>query len=215
MAAAASASTALSDLVARARDNRPEILAARARAAAAEADTVYQRSLAIRHLGATFGFKESHGSTSMIAAISVPIPLFDRNRGEVKRATSEAIAARKEVAWSERRVEAEVEGAYDAAKQLIAQSGPLQRSIVDRAAEAHRITLAAYQEGATSLLQVLDASRALADARLMFYRTSLSLHQGLFDLAMAAANEPMPSMSILHAASASSAAGSVNAGGRR
>ncbi len=212
---ATAVSAALSDLVSRARDNRPELLAARARATAADADIVYQRSLAIRHVGATFGFKESRGSTSMIAAVSVPIPLFDRNRGEVKRATNDAIAARKELAWSERRVEAEVEGAYDAAQQLAAQGGTLQRSIVDRAAEAHRITLAAYQEGATSLLQVLDASRTLADARLAFYRTLLALHQSLFDLAMAAANEPVPSVSILHAASASSAADSVTTGGSR
>ena len=49
----------------------------------------------------------------------------------------------------------------------------------------------------------------------MFYRTLLSLHQGLFDLAMAAANEPVPSLSILQPAPATPAEGSANAGGSR
>jgi cobalt-zinc-cadmium efflux system outer membrane protein len=215
LASAAAASSTLSDLLARARERRPEILAARSRVAAADADTAYQRSLAVRQIGATFGFKQSNGESSMIAALSVPIPLFDRNQGEVRRAASDAIAAQKDLAWSERRVEAEVQGAYDAAQQLRAQAGALQQSIVDRAAEAHRITLAAYQEGATSLLQVLDASRTLVDARLLYYRMLLGLHQGLFDLAMAAGAEPFTAVSVLDAAPPLSTAGSVSAGGTR
>jgi outer membrane protein, heavy metal efflux system len=208
-------SMALSDLLARARDQRPEIVAARARVAAAGADTAYQRTLLVRHLGATFGFKQHRGDSTMIAALSVPVPLFDRNRGEIQRAANEAIAVQKELSWAERRVEADVQGAYDAAQQLGAQAGVRQRSTVDRAAEAHRITLAAYQEGATSLLQVLDAARTLADARLTYYRTMLAQQQSAFDLALAAGMEPLPSISILQPAPAPSASGPANEGASR
>lgn len=209
-APAVTASMALSDLFARAREQRPEIVAARARVAAAGAETDYQRTLVVRHLGATLGFKQVNGDSTMIAAISVPVPLFDRNRGEVQRATHEAIATQKELSWAERRVEAEVQGAYEAAQQLGAQAGTRQRSMVDRAAEAHRITVAAYQEGATSLLQVLDAARTLADARLTYYRTTLTQQQSAFDLALAAGIEPLPSISILQPVPAPSASGSPN-----
>jgi cobalt-zinc-cadmium efflux system outer membrane protein len=203
-------SMGLSDLLARAREQRPEMVAARARVAAAGAETDYQRRLLVRHLGATLGFKQINGDSTMIAAVSVPVPLFDRNRGEIQRATNEAIATQKELRWAERRVEAEVQGAYEAAQQLGAQAGTRQRSVLDRAAEAHRITVAAYQEGATSLLQVLDAARTLADARLTYSRTMLAQQQSAFDLALAAGIEPLPSVSILEPVPVSSESGSVS-----
>jgi outer membrane protein, heavy metal efflux system len=196
-APAAPVSMGLADLLSRAKEQRPEMLAARARVAAATAQTDYQRTLIVRQLGATLGFKQVAGDSTMVAGVSVPIPIFDRNKGEIQRATNEAIAIQKELSWTTRRVEAEVEGAYDAAQQLGAQAGARQRSTVDRAAEAHRITLAAYQEGATSLLQVLDAARTLADARLTYYRTLLTQQQSAFDLALAAGLEPLASVSIL------------------
>jgi cobalt-zinc-cadmium efflux system outer membrane protein len=215
VSATPAALSALSAFIARARENRPELLAARARVSAAEAETAFQRTLSIRQVGATFGLKRLNGGSTMIAGISVPIPVFDRNRGEIQRAASETIAAERELAWADRRVEAEVQGIYDAAQQLAVQAAGLQRSFVDRAADSHRITLAAYQEGATSLLQVLDASRTLADARLTYYRMVLAQQQSVFDLALAAGTEPIPSISILHAPAPSSDAGSRDGGGHR
>jgi cobalt-zinc-cadmium efflux system outer membrane protein len=180
--------------------------------AAADAVAAYQRTLAIRQVGATFGFKQMDGDRTMIAGVSVPVPLFDRNRGEIQRATSEVIATQKELAWAERRVDAEVQGAYEAAQQLGAQAGPRQRSMVDRAAEAHRITVAAYQEGATSLLQVFDAARTLADTRLTYSRTMVTQQQSVFDLALAAGLEPLPSISIFQGASVPSTGATANGG---
>lgn len=207
---AAAPSMALSDLLARAREQRPEIVAARARVAAARAEVDYQRRLVLRDLGATLGFKQVNGDRTMIAGLTVPIPLFDRNRGAIQRTTNEAIATGKELAWAERRVEAEVLGAFEAAQQLGAQAGTRQRSMVDRATEARRITVAAYQEGATSLLQVLDAARTLAETRLTYYRTLLTQQQSTFDLALAAGIEPLPSISILQPAPVAPSSGGAN-----
>lgn len=181
---------ALADYVARAREQRPEIVSARARVAAAAADIEYQRRLAVRQLGATVGFKRSVGNNSFLGGVSIPIPLFDQNRGEVQRATGESLAAQKELAWSERSVAAEVQGAYDAAQQLSAQLSALQNAFVERAGEADRITLAAYQEGAATLLQVLDTTRALSETRLIYYRLLLAQQQSMVDLALAVGNEP-------------------------
>ena len=200
----ANALSPLIDFVTQARQRRPELVAARARASAANAETAYQRRLTVRQLGATFGFKHASGSNSatdsnnsLIAGVSVPIPLFDRNRGEIQRATGEFVAAEQELAWAERAIAAEVQGAYDAAQRLSAQMSSLQGSYIDRADEANRITLAAYQEGAASLLQVLDASRTLAEVRLTYYRALFAQRQSVFDLALAAGNEPVAALSIV------------------
>ena len=183
--------------VTQARERRSEVLSAGARVSAASAETAVQHALTVRQIGATFGFKRTEGDNSMIAGLSVPVPLFDRNRGEVQRATGELLAARQELAWTERIVAAEVEGAYYAAERLSAQVSTLAPSFLDRADEANRITLGAYQEGAATLLQVLDAARALADARLTYSRAVLAQHESLFDLAMASGDEPETALNAL------------------
>lgn len=169
---------------------RPDVLAARARARAASSDVSLQRALAVRQLGATFGSKRTAGTSTMIAGLSIPLPLFDRNRGEVERARGERIAAEQEVRWTERRASAEVLGAYDAAMILTKQVDALQRDFLSRAEESRRVALAAYREGAVPLLQVLDATRTLADARLAFYRARYAQQDAVLALHVAAGLDP-------------------------
>lgn len=164
---------------------RPDVIAARERAAAARAEVGYQRTLTVRQLGATFGSKRTPDGVSALLALSVPVPLFDRNRGEIERAAALRTAAEQELAWTERQAAAEVRAAYDAARLLAAQSARLRGSFLGRAEESRRIALAAYREGAVSLLQVLDASRTLADARQMYYRTVIDERQSVLELRVA------------------------------
>jgi len=77
---------------------RGEVRAARERLAAASAGVTTERRMLIRQLGATIGTKQMAGTTSMIAGLSLPIPLFDANRGEVQRASAERDAAAFELA---------------------------------------------------------------------------------------------------------------------
>jgi cobalt-zinc-cadmium efflux system outer membrane protein len=176
--------------VTRAREHRSEVLGASARVAAATADTDLQRALTVRQVGATFGLKRVGGANSMIAGLSVPLPLFDRNRGEVQRADAELLAAEQERSWAERVVSAEIQAAYDGAERLSAEVSRLQPSFLNRAEDVNRITIGAYQEGAATLLQVIDAARTLGDARLTYFRAVIAQRQSVFDLAMAAGEEP-------------------------
>jgi outer membrane protein TolC len=100
------------------------------------------------------------------------------------------IETAQELSWNERTALAEVEGLYGAVDRLSAQVFPLKNTFLDRADEAHRITMAAYQEGAATLLQVLDAARTRAEARLTYYRAVLIQQQTAYDLAIAAGQEP-------------------------
>jgi len=169
---------------------RPELVSGRAKVAVAQAAAAYERRLVIREVGASFGLKRTSGINSMIAGLSVSVPLFDRNRGEVDRATAERTAADRELAWIERSVTAEVTGAYEVTRRLSAQVADLQRTFLSRAEESSQITLAAYQEGAATLLQVLDATRTLAAARLSYSRTLFAQREGLFELMVAAGHDP-------------------------
>jgi cobalt-zinc-cadmium efflux system outer membrane protein len=193
-------------VLAAAREHRPERLGGQARIAAASATADVERTLSVRQFGATFGNKRVEGQNSMVLGVSLAVPLFNRNRSGVERAMSERLAAEQELAWTDRQVAAEVQGAHDSAMRFARRLADLQQSFLSRAEEMHRLTLGAYQEGGASLLQVLDATRLLADARLTYARTLFAQHQSLFDLALAASGEPNDSLDLLRVWSASAAA---------
>jgi cobalt-zinc-cadmium efflux system outer membrane protein len=145
----------------------------------------------IRELGATIGTKRSAGTTSMMAGVSIPFPVFDPNRGEITRASAERDAAALELAAQERSALAEFRGASDAARLLTERTATLGRGadgrppFLARAEEARRIALGAYREGAASLLQVIDAARAWNEARLAFYETLYAQHESIATLLVA------------------------------
>jgi outer membrane protein TolC len=83
-----------------------------------------------------------------------------------------------------------VEAEYQVAERLAARVSSLQQTFLRRAAESRQIALSTYQEGAATLLQVLDASRALSDARLTYARVLAAANESLFDLGIAAGYDP-------------------------
>lgn len=178
------------DFASRALAGRPELTASRARVQAATSAIDLERSLKIRELGASFGLKRTAGATAMVAGISATVPLFDRNRGEIQRATGERLAAEAEVRWLERAISSEVDGAYQAAARLVAQVASLRPAFLRRAEESRQIALGAYEEGAAPLLLVLDASRTRTDARLIYARALVAANESIFELGIAAGYDP-------------------------
>jgi cobalt-zinc-cadmium efflux system outer membrane protein len=180
----------LNELTAYALAHRSDLLASRAKTAAATSAVEVERSMVVRQLGASFGVKRMAGVNGMVGGISLTVPLFDQNRGEIQRTTGERLAAELETRWLERTIATEIEAEYHAAERLANQVTALQPSFLSRAEESRRIALGAYQEGATSLLQVLDASRALNEARVMYARVLAAANESLFVLGIVAGYDP-------------------------
>jgi len=168
---------------------RPDVRAARERVTASSAAVSSERTMLVRQLGATIGTMQTMGTTSMIAGVSLPFPLFDQNRGEVQRARAERDAARYELATQERAANAELSGATEAATLLHARMVDLARNdstgFLARADESRQIALATYREGAAPLYQVIDAARAWMDARSTYYEALFAQHGSVLVLVVA------------------------------
>jgi cobalt-zinc-cadmium efflux system outer membrane protein len=171
---------------------RPETRAARERVAAAGAGITAEHRQLLPEVGAMVGAKRTDGTTSLVLGASMPLPLFNRNGGEIARARAERDARTAELAAVTRTIRAELIGAETAAGLLTVQANELARgtaadtgSYLARADEARRIALGAYHEGALSLLQVLDVARAWGDARLTFYRTLYAQHESILAVLVA------------------------------
>ncbi len=177
---------------------QPQILAARARVEVARARADFESRLFVREVGAVFGTKRVAGENTMIAGLSLSVPLFDRNRAGAARADAEREAAQQELAWTERRIAAQVEAAHRSLALMTARLTTLAPDLLGRAEESRRVALAAYREGAGSLLQVLDASRALADARQTLGRARMAREQSRLDLRSAVGGDPLDGMDTDH-----------------
>lgn len=189
-------------LQSRAIGGRAEVRAAQERVAATSASISSERTLIFRQLGVTLGAKQTVGTTSLVAGLSLPMPLFDVNRGEIARATAERDAAAYELAAQERSVSAEVSGAYEAARLLTEHTAVMTSSAVaflTRADDARRIALGAYREGAVPLFQVIDAARARNDARLTYFRTLYAQQQAVIALVFAEGDDLRSSLPALTA----------------
>jgi len=169
---------------------RPDIRAARERVAVAGAGVTTERASLIRQLGLTVGTKRTAGTTSLIAGVSMPFPLFDQNRGAIARAAAEREAAAFDLAAQERIGRAEIVGASESARllteraRLLAGADPGQGYLA-RADEARRIALGAYREGAVPLIQVIDAARAWGEAQLVYYQILYAQHESVIQLLVA------------------------------
>lgn len=192
--------SSVASLIRAALTSRPDLQAARERVEAARAGVASEHTMLFRQLGATIGTKQTAGTTSMIAGVSLPFPLFDQNRGEVARATAEREADEFELAAQKRTASAEIAGAYEAARVLTAQANALthpgRQSYLARAAEARSITFGAYREGAVPLLQVLDAARAWEEAQTTFHRVLFAQHQSILALRVAEGIDIMTTLTV-------------------
>lgn len=167
----------------------PELRAARERELAASAGVSLERLSIVRRADATVGTKSVGGATALVLGASLPLPLFDQNRGEIARASGERDAVREEFQAVERRVRADVAASRDAAVVLVASATELASpgsgggpQFLQRADEARRIALGAYREGGTPLIQLLDVARAWGDAHMTFVQLIAAQRDSVFAL---------------------------------
>ena len=111
----------------------------------------------------TAGWKRTEAlglsDTGYVAALTVPLPIFDRGRFDTERATSEGERVELETEILTRRIRAEVQAAVArerAARQITRGYG---EDVERRAVELHRIARLKYDEGESGILELLDAHR--------------------------------------------------------
>lgn len=102
------------------------------------------------------------GDRAFVASISVPLPLFDRNQGNIAAARSsvQAAGARRQAVLD--RTRAEIANARSELAAAEARVAALETSGISEAREALRLANLSYRAGKSSLLELLDAQRAFA-----------------------------------------------------
>ncbi len=109
-------------------------------------------------------FKET-GHQAMVAGVSLPIPVFNRNSGNIARASSEIIQAEQDAKQARLNAEQALHEAWLDWQTAHGEATELQTRIIPSAEEALTLSRQGYERGRFSFLEVLNAQRTLAEAQ--------------------------------------------------
>jgi cobalt-zinc-cadmium efflux system outer membrane protein len=170
-------------------ENRPEIEVARAEINRAEAAFRLERARSKGEIVPYTGYKKVGVDNTVLVGVSVPLPFGNRNQGQIARAEAEQRIAENVLLQTRNRTLAEVETAflaYETAKELVKV---YEMSVVEQADESLKIMLLSYREGATDLVNLLDAQRTRNDVRSNYYRSVSAYYLSLFQLELVTGTE--------------------------
>ena len=144
----------------------PAYLAAAAEREAAARRIRVEQAQAVPDVSVSFGVRrfQEDRATAMTAGVSVPFPIFDRNRGNISAARAELSAA--DARLKAARLDAEAAARSGLARVTAAESRLIAAREGERTAdEAYRLTRIGYEGGKLDLVELLNARRSLTEAR--------------------------------------------------
>jgi cobalt-zinc-cadmium efflux system outer membrane protein len=144
----------------------PAIAAARATRDAAAARVRVETRQAVPDLTVSAGVRrlQGDGATAVVAGVSVPLPLFNRNRGATDAARAELAANEARLRQAEFDASADLRAAQSQARNAATRAEAAAAGEA-AAAEGYRLARLGYEAGRLPLLELSSARRALAAAR--------------------------------------------------
>ncbi|MCR6478411.1 TolC family protein [Variovorax sp. ZS18.2.2] len=122
------------------------------------------------------------GRSQAVVGISVPLPIFDTNRGNITEALRRQDKAEEDARALELRLRADVGGARQRYVTTLAEVEALQSDILPGAQTAFDAAAKGFELGKFSYLDALDAQRTLLQARSQYLRSLYELHRSITDL---------------------------------
>jgi cobalt-zinc-cadmium efflux system outer membrane protein len=161
------------DLQLRALKLRPDLMAAQQGITAAQSQYKLAKANGKRDLTTTFDYTHVSDVNSASFAMSIEIPIFDRNQGEIAR-THYAISQAQETSTeTSETVMTDVANAYQGVETNAAVVTLYTSGYLKQAQDSRDISEYAYKRGAASLLDFLDAERSYRATQLA-YRQALA-----------------------------------------
>lgn len=114
--------------------------------------------------------------------VSIPLPFFDRNRGAIDEAHRRLDKALDEQRGAQARWLVELSEAYQRTQAVAVELQLLRESILPGARSAFDTATKGYELGKFGILDVLDAQRALVQARTQYLRALAEYQRGASEI---------------------------------
>ncbi len=153
--------------------NRPDLHAAQQAVTAAESQLALQNANGKMDVTGTFNYTHTNGTNSGAFYYNMPLPIFNRNQGEIQRAGYAITQAQQQASETAQQVSTDVIQAYENLRTNDQIIQLYQGGYVDQARQSRDISEYAYRHGAASLLDFLDSERTYR-ANQLAYRQALA-----------------------------------------
>lgn len=110
------------------------------------------------------------GGTTIVAGLQIPLPIFDRNQGNLKDAHHRLDKAVDEQMATELRLKTEIAQSYETMSAVWNEINILRDEILPGARSAFNVMRRGYELGKFGLLELLDAQRVLFQNQLLYVR---------------------------------------------
>lgn len=144
---------------------RPEVLSAQSRLSAAQRSLEGANALRKQNVTVTLQYERAPASlgigSSVGFGLSVPLALRNRYRGEIDAAGTQLVQAEAELRKAAAVATADIRIARDGYERAVTRRRTIEEEQLPAAQRAAQIAEFAYGNGATSLLELLDARRSL------------------------------------------------------
>jgi cobalt-zinc-cadmium efflux system outer membrane protein len=166
-------------------ESSPAISLAKLEISARDGMTKVERSKAIPNVTISAGVvnnQELGGLNQALLGLTVPIPLFDRNQGNLQEAVSRQYKAQDELVALKSQLEAHLATQYERLNAARQTSESLRSEILPGAQSAFDAANKGFSAGKFSFLDVLDAQRTLFQAKSQYIQALLDAHQSVAEI---------------------------------
>ncbi|MBK7000695.1 MAG: TolC family protein [Rhodoferax sp.] len=143
-----------------------------------------ERSKRVPDVTLSFGVKRPNElqRDQLLFGVSVPLPLFDRNQGNLLEALKREDKARDEFQTLNVRVSTEVMQARERLDAVRGEVDVLQRDILPGAQSAYNAATIGFENGKFNFLEVLDAQRTYFAAKSQYLKALAEAHRAAADI---------------------------------
>jgi len=162
----------------------PNLLRARIEVDRRQSLAEVERSRSVPDMIVSLGGKriEEQDLNQAILGVSIPIPIFDRNQGNLLEALRRTDKARDELSATGIRLSNELVQAHERLNTARQEVASLQRDILPGAQSAYDAATKGFELGKFSFLEVLDAQRTSFQAKSQYLRALAEAHRSAAEI---------------------------------
>jgi outer membrane protein, heavy metal efflux system len=150
-----------------------------------DALTTVERSKSIPNITVSAGLvnnQELGGINQALLGLSIPIPLFDKNQGNVQEAMSRKYKAEDALVALKNQLLANLASQYERLSSARLAAESLRSEILPGAQSAFDAANKGFSAGKFNFLDVLDAQRTLFQAKSQYIQALLEAHQSVAEI---------------------------------
>jgi cobalt-zinc-cadmium efflux system outer membrane protein len=133
-------------------------------------------------IGGGFRHARETGDNSLVMTFSMPLPIFNRNQGEVLEARYRLAKVEDERRAAEVQVRTALAEAYGALASAFVEATRLHNEVLPGAQQAFDAVSEGYRQGKFGFLEVLDAQRTLFESRGRYLEALAAYHRAVAEV---------------------------------